>query len=218
MAATLPDGATVSIATTYDAVAKSITAITNANPGVASSAGHGFTAGTLVEVKSGWNRINDRVIRVANPVMGAFDLEGIDTTNTEFYPAGTGAGSARAISAFTQIAQILEFTTQGGDQQFVNFSFLEEDFERQLPSITSAQSITIRIADDAALAGYQALKAASELRKNRALKLTLKNGDVLLYNGIVSLNETPTLTKGQVMAVTATYSLQGRPTRYRAGS
>ena len=34
------------------------------------------------------------------------------------------------------------------------------------------------------------------------------------YNGYVSFNETPTLTKGQVMQVTATFSLQGRPVRY----
>lgn len=216
MAAALPDGAVVSLATTYDAASKTITAITNANPGVASSAAHGYLAGALLELKSGWNRINDRIIRVANPAGGTFELDGIDTTNPDFFPAGTGVGSARAITAWTQVSQIIEFTTNGGEQQFVNFSFLEEDYERQLPSITSAQSITMRIADDASLAGYQALKAASDLRKNRALKLTLKNGDVLLYNGIVSLNETPTLTKGQVMAVTATFSLQGRPTRYRA--
>ena len=36
----------------------------------------------------------------------------------------------------------------------------------------------------------------------------------MLYNGIVSLNETPTLTKGQVMQVRATFSLQSKPTRY----
>ena len=216
MAATLPDGATVSIATTYDAATKNITGISNANPGVATSAAHGYANGALLELKSGWNRLNDTIVRVVNTAAGTFEVDGANTLSTQFFPAGTGGGSAKAITAWTQISQILEFSTSGGEQQFATYSFLEEDFERQLPSITSAQSITMSIADDATLPGYLALKAASDLRQNRALKLQLKNGDILLYNGIFSLNETPSLTKGQVMAVSATFSLQGRPTRYRA--
>ncbi len=48
------------------------------------------------------------------------------------------------------------------------------------------------------------------------MKVALPNGSVILYNGYVSFNETPTLTKGQVMQVRATISLQGRPVRYTA--
>lgn len=213
MAARLPDGSTVSIATTYGA-AKTITSISNANPAVATAAAHGFANGDLVVISSGWQRLNDRVIRVASSAGGTFNLEGQDTTSTQYYPTGSSAGSATPISTWTQISQILEFTTSGGDQQFANFSFLEEDFERQLPTITSAQSITIGIADDPSLPGYIALKAASMTRANRAIRLTLPDGSTIFYNGIVSLNETPTLSKGQVMQVNATFSLQSRPTRY----
>jgi hypothetical protein len=216
MAATLPDGATLSIATTYEASSKTITSVTNANPAIASSASHGYVNGMLLEVKSGWNRINDAIIRVAATAAGTFAMEGVDATNTQFYTPGSGGGTARAITGFTQISQILEFSTSGGDQQFATFSFLEEDFERQLPSITSAQSITMSIADDTTLPGYVALKAASAARSNRALRLQLRNGDIILYNGIFSLNETPSLTKGSVMAVSCSFSLQGLPVRYRA--
>ncbi len=213
IAARLPDGSTVSIATTYGA-AKTITSISNANPAVATAAAHGFANGDLVVISSGWQRLNERVIRVASSAAGTFNLEGQDTTSTQYYPTGSSAGSATPISTWTQISQILEFTTSGGDQQFANFSFLEEDFERQLPTITSAQSITIGIADDPSLPGYIALKAASMTRANRAIRLTLPDGSTIFYNGIVSLNETPTLSKGQVMQVNATFSLQSRPTRY----
>ena len=213
IAARLPDGSTVSLATTYG-VPKVISSISNANPAVASSAAHGLANGDLVVLSSGWQRLNDRVIRVSGSASGAFNIEGQDTTSVQYYPAGSSAGSATPISAWTQISQILEFTTSGGDQQFANFSFLDEDFERQLPTITSAQSITIGIADDPSLPGYIALKAASMTRANRALRLTLPDGSTIFYNGIVSLNETPTLSKGQVMQVRATFSLQSRPTRY----
>lgn len=213
MAVSLPDGATIAIATTYGSV-KTVTAVSNANPGVITSAAHGLLNGAFYELKSGWQKISDRVFKAANVATNALDVTGIDTTDTNRFAAGTGVGSLREITAWTQIPQILEFTTSGGDQQFANFSFLEEDYERQLPTVTSAQSIQIGIGDDPSLPGYQALKAAGEARAIRALKVTLPNGAVLLYNGFVSFNETPTLTKGSVMQVRATISLQGRPTRY----
>ena len=46
------------------------------------------------------------------------------------------------------------------------------------------------------------------------LKATLPNGSIILYNGYVSLNQTPSFTKGQLMVVKATFSLQGLPIRY----
>lgn len=215
MAVKLPDGATVAIATGYGAV-KTVSAISNANPGVITSPAHGLLNGAFYELKSGWQKIADRIFKAANITTNALDVAGIDTTDTNRFPAGSSAGTLREILVWTQIPQILEFTTNGGEQQFTNFSFLEEDFERQLPTVTSAQSIQIGIGDDPTLPGYQALKAAGEARAIRAIKITLPDGSVILYNGYVSFNETPTMTKGQVMQVSATLSLQGRPVRYTA--
>jgi hypothetical protein len=213
MAARLPDGAIVSLATTYGS-AKTVTAITNANPGVASSTSHGLNNGDILSMVSGWSNLNNRVVRVAGSATNTFNLEGVDTTSTTLFPAGSGAGTATPITAFTQISQIMGFTTSGGDQQFANFSFLEQNFETQIPTIFSAQSIQLEIADDPSLAGYQALKAASDARAVRVLKLQLADGSLILYQGYVSFNETPTLNKGQVMTVNATFSLQSRPVRY----
>ena len=215
MAAKLPDGAIVSIATTYG-TAKVVSAITNANPGVVTAATHGFANGDLVTMTSGWSNLNNRVVRVAGSAASAFNLDGQDTTSTSLYPAGSGVGTVTPITAFQQITQIMGFATTGGDQQFATFSFLEQNFETQIPTIFSAQSITIDIADDPSLAGYLALKSASDARAIRALKITMPDGSFILYQGYVSFNETPTVSKGQVMQVKATFSLQSRPTRYAA--
>lgn len=213
MAAKLPDGAIVSIATTYG-TAKTVSAITNANPGVATSTAHGLVNGDIVSFTSGWSNLNNRVVRVAGSVANAFNLDGLDTSSTSLYPTGSGTGSVQAITAFQQIAQIMGFSTSGGDQQFATFSFLEQNFETQIPTIFSAQSLSIDIADDPSLAGYIALKAASDARAIRALKIAMPDGSFILYQGYVSLNETPTVSKGQVMQVKATFSLQSRPVRY----
>lgn len=213
MAASLPDGATLEIATGY-AASKTVTILSNANPAVLTATAHGLANGDIFELKSGWFRLNERLFRAAGITTDTAQVEGQNTTSTTDYPIGTGTGTLREITAWTQVPQILEFTTSGGEQQYSTYSFLEEDFERQLPTVTAAQSLSIGIADDPSLTGYQAVKAASDSRALTALRLRLRNGSIILYNGIISLNETPTLNKGSVMQVTASVALQGRPTRY----
>jgi len=153
-------------------------------------------------------------VRLAAASGSVASYEGIDTSAVANYPIGTGIGSFREITAFTQISQITDLTTSGGEMQFATYSFLENDFESQLPTQASAQSLTITIADDPTLAGYIALKAAGEDRSIRALKMTTPTGGVLIYNGYCSFNETPTLSKGNINTVTATFSLLAKPTRY----
>ena len=213
--ARLPDGAIVSLATTYDS-AKTVSALTNATPGVATSTAHGYADGDIIVMSSGWSNLNNRVVRVDGQTANTFEIEGIDTSSTTLFPTGSGTGTATEITAFTQITQIMGFATSGGDQQFATYSFLEQNFETQIPTIFSAQSITIDIADDPSLAGYIAIKAASDARAVRALKIAMPDGSTIYYNGYVSFNETPTVSKGQVMQVKATFSLLGKPTRYAA--
>jgi hypothetical protein len=213
MSAKLPDGATVSIATGLGPI-RPVTALSSAAPPVASAVANGLANNDLAWLTSGWQQLHDRIYKVGGAASDSFTLVGADTTNATRFPAGGSAGTVRKITAWQQVTQILGFETSGGDQQFANFSYLEEDFERQLPTITSAQSIALTIADDATLAGYIALKAASDARALTPIRLALVDGSMVLYNGIIALNETPTLTKGQVMSVRASISLQSRPVRY----
>ncbi|TAL79107.1 MAG: phage tail protein [Burkholderiaceae bacterium] len=162
--------------------------------------------GALILAKSGRQRINDRVFRVAGSTFGTFNFEGLDTTDTKVFPAGGGVGSVQEITNFTQITRVLESSTSGGDMQFANYSFLENDFESQIPTQSSAQTLTLSIADDDTLLGYKALQKAAEARSALPLKAQLPNGAIILYMGYVSFNTTPSMTKGSVMACQATFS------------
>lgn len=215
MAAALPNGVIFSLGSGIGA-AVAVTALTNAAPPVATATGHGYADNDIVLLTSGWGRINERVFKVDQLSADTFSLLGQDTSSTTVYPAGTGVGSAKKVTAWTQVTQVTGLTSSGGEMQFANYSFLEEDFERQLPTQASAQSLTLTIADDPTLSGYTALKAAAETRALTPLRATLPNGSIILYAGILSFNETPTMTKNEVMTVTATFSLQGRPVRYAA--
>ena len=100
MAISISTGATVAIASTYGA-AVNMTAITNANPAVATlAAAHGVVVGEFVEVTtSGWGRIQGRLFRVSAVSTNDVTLEGLNTTSTAAYPALGGTGTVRRITA-----------------------------------------------------------------------------------------------------------------------
>lgn len=215
MSVSLPNGAVVAIASAY-AAAKTISAISNAAEASCSSTAHGYTTGDILEINSGWSRLNGRIVRVKSATADAFVLEGIDTTNTNLYPTGGGAGTARKITTWQQITQVLDFTTSGGEQQFVTYSFLEEDVEHQIPTVKSASSFALTIGDDASLPWYGILSAANDDRLPRAVSVLLPAGSSIYYNGYVTLNKTPTMTKNEIMGLQSTVSLTSEPVRYAA--
>lgn len=213
MAVQLPDGSLVSLATEYGA-AFNVTAVTNASKAVLTlEVGHDLEDGDIFELTSGWGALTNRVFQAEDVADNEVTINA-DTTDIKRFRSGGGAGSIRKITEFQEIQQILSFEGQGGEPQYATYEFLDSDVENQIPTKFSAQSINISIADDETQPGYKAYLTASERRSVRALEVLLPNGSAIYYNGYPSMNPTPTMTKGQVMAVNASYSVIGRPVRY----
>jgi hypothetical protein len=215
MSVSLPNGAVVAVASSYQA-AKTITAINNAAEASCSSTAHGFVSGDLLEMTSGWSRLNSRIVRVKSATTDAFVLERVNTSSLNLYPVGGGAGQARKILTWQQITQILDFNTSGGEQQFTTYSFLEEDVEHQVPTVKSASSIAMVIGDDSSLPWYDILSDANDDRIPRAIRIVLPSQSSILYNGYVTLNKTPTMTKNEIMGLQSTLSLTSEAMRYAA--
>lgn len=213
MAVKLPNGATVHIATAL-AAEKKVTVATNATGCVLTATGHGLATGDLVLFKSGWGKLNERVFQVDDVKTDTFKLIGIDTSNVDEFPAGSGIGAVQKITDWVQVSQIVEFSTSGGEQQYVDFGFLEDDFDQQIPSTKSAMSMSIKIADDTSLPGYKAAAKCSDKGGKWPLKVVLKGGGLICYNGYPSMNKTPELVRNQVMAVTLSYAISGEVNRY----
>jgi len=213
MAASLPNGSTLFIGSAYGS-ALTVTTLTNANPGVATSTAHGLSNGDYVVATSGWSRLNNRLVRVAGVTANTFELEGINTTDTDIYPSGSGIGSVREVTTFTQITQVLQPTSQGGEQQFLAYQFLEDDAQTEIPTTKTAGGFNFSVADDPTLTGYIAMAAANDDREARALRVNLANGSKLCYYAYLTLNETPSLTVNELMACQATARFLNKPTRY----
>lgn len=215
MAFRLPNGSTFDFAATYSAPV-TVTAITNSNPAVATATGHTFVEGDIVVLTSGWVKLTGRAFRVGAVVTGdTFELENIDTTSTQRYPVGTSAGSAKKVATWVNIPQITEVASSGGEQQFYQFGFLEEDEDRQIPTTKSPSTLTLTVADDPDQPFVPVVEAADELKEERVQRLNLVNGDIVLYNSIASISNTPSLTRNQLMVRTITLAQQGRITRYK---
>lgn len=212
MSVQLPNGITWALATAY-ASSLTVTAASNATECVLTVT-NALSAGDFVEYTSGWSRANGRIFRVKSPSGASLTLEGFNTSSTSLFPAGSGTGSIRKISTWTQVSQMVNLTSSGGDPQYQTYSFLEDDYDRTIPTTTSAQTIAFEVADDPTLAGQQAVAAVAITRAATALKGAFANSSVILYNGIFSFDETPTMNKNQIMTCKGGIALQGRPVRY----
>lgn len=212
MAYALPNGSTFEIATSL-ATSKTVTAITNATAPSVSATGHGLVVGDYIVLTSGWSKLNSRVFRVATSTTDAFTIAGVDTTSLQLYPAGQGNGSFQKVVGWTPIQQITEVSFSGGEQQFLNFAFLEDADEKQMPTSKSAISMSLTVADDPSLPYVALVEAADVDLQTRPLKLNLVSGSVMAYNAVVSITSTPTVTRDELMTRTITLSLQSRPTR-----
>jgi len=213
-AVSLPNGSIIAIASGYGAV-KEMTAISNASEAVATlEASHGVVENDIIEVTSGWSRLNQKVVRADSVATNDVTLEDINTSSTTVYPTGSGTGSVREITGWTQLSQILSSSTSGGEQQFLEYQLLEADAKVRIPTFKNPSGFELEVADDPTLNGYILASTANDDRLQRAVKVTLPSGALIYFSAYVSLNKIPKLTVNEVMSCQVTLSLLNEPTRY----
>lgn len=212
--AQVPTGTTFYVASSYGAPAAT-TIVTNAAEAVVTSAAHGYSNGDVVEMTSGWGRLNKRVFEIKSVTTDTFVLKGADTTSTEFFPAGQGVGTVRKVSAFTQIVQVLEPSSQGGDPRQVEYRYMESDVDFSINNGFSATSYTLQLdADSIGTAGYTALKSLTDVQTDTCLKMLSRNGARIYQPCTVALNEAVQLQQDQVNRVSCAFNGKNRLTRY----
>lgn len=215
MAITLSTGATVSVAKTY-ANAINITAITNASNAVATTASaHSISVGDYVEISSGWGLLDKRVVRAATGTTGStLVLEGVDTTDTTKYPVGTGTGSVRRITVWSQLSQIKDVQASGGSQNFADVTTISDVVQRQVPTTRAAVTMTMNVFDDPTLAWYADVTAADTARTPYGLLMGFPNGSKLVANAYWSLMKVPTMANNAALESQISLSYAAEPIRY----
>lgn len=212
--AQVPTGSTFYIASAFGA-SKTVSAISNASEAVVSSTGHGFSNGDIVEMTSGWGRINLRAYRIKSVLADSFVLEGCNTSNTTFFPPSGGVGSVRKATAFTQITTVMRPTSSGGEPKKVAYKFVESDVEYSLNDGFNAINRTMDLdADSIGSAGYTALQSLTEVQTDTILKTVTKSGSFTLLSCKVALNEEVLMQEGQINTVKVDFSGNSKSVRY----
>lgn len=215
MAITLTTGTTLSVAKTY-AAAATFSAATNASQcQLTTDAIHSLAAGDYIEVRSGWGLLDQRLVRCATGTTGStIVLEGINTTSTAKYPAGTGAGSVRKVTAWSQITQVKTLSASGGEQQFADVTSVVDVVARQMPTIRGAVTMTVDVYDDPTLAWYADVSAADEARTPYGLLMSFPNGSKLVANSYWGLMRVPTMAQNEALMTQISLSYAAEPVRY----
>jgi hypothetical protein len=165
--------------------AKTITAITKANPGVATSTGHGLANGDVVVLDpvAGMVELDGQIVRVANVAANTFELEGIDTTNYGDFTSGeakevtawTTLGTARSVNAASTTPNKLDATTLiDSEQQLIN-------------GVTPAPDITISNLSDPLAAASVLVEAAARNNESLGFRIRMSDGSYRFFRGTPSL-------------------------------
>lgn len=212
--AQVPAGTAFAIASVY-AAAKTVTAVTNAAEASFSVTTHGYAVGDILEVSSGWGRLNLRHFRVKSQTTDAFVLEGCDTSNLLLFPAGGGIGSVRKVTTFAPISNVLDMSMSGGEPRPVAFRYIDADYDGTVNDGFTPVTETMQLdGDSIASAGYLALKALSAAGANSCLRKTLRNGSIVLQPCQVAISEILMMQNGNVNRVPVTFNGNAQPTRY----
>ena len=213
MAYFFPEGSSHQFSQTF-ASAKTITALTNANPAVATSTAHGYATDDEILLTSGWEDATDSVYKVTVIDANSFSIQGLDTSDTSFFPAGTGTGSAQKLSSWTTIPQVLTISSSGGDARFTDVAPLSKRNAVKIPTGFNATSVTLSLAHDASNANYQTMLGISRTLTKVAFKQVISGGATTYGYGYMNVSEMPKLNNNQVNTVDAAITVLGRSVSY----
>lgn len=195
------------------AAADTITGITKANPGVATSVAHGMSNGTYVYLETqGMYQLNGKVARIANVSADTFELEGIDTSSFDTFSSGT----AKAITFGTTISTMADLSASGGEAADIDITTIHDEEQVTIPGLKSASKIAFNNLFDLSEAGLVAMQAADATDATRAFKVVWKSGTIAVFAGRVSVGSFPTGNAGEVVKLPAVITALKKPTYYSA--
>lgn len=196
------------------AAAVPITGITAASPGVVSHSGTDPSDGDFVVLPDleGMSKLRDRISRVANQVVGAFDVEGIDTTAFGAFTAG----GFQLITFGTTISTFTDVNASGGERDFKDASVIHDDLIREIPVGVSPLDISFESLFDLGSPALLSLKAFSDNGTKIAVRITFENGNIVVFYGFVTASGLPTGSTRDVVKTSISIKASGAATGYAA--
>lgn len=213
MAMTSPVGSSFYISQTF-AAAKTVSALTNANPASATATAHGYTTNDEILLNSGWELAGNSVYKATTVDANTFTVSGLNATNVNNFATGGGTGSAQKISAWLELPQVLSLSPNGGAPRFIDVRTIKALQGIKLPDGFEASSIDFEIAWDVSQSVWSTLLDISRSNTLVAYKSVKGNGAATYAYGYFMIGEIPQQATGQVDRAQATFAAIGRTISY----
>ena len=169
-----------------ETAAKTVSAVTQASPGVATSTSHGLADGSVgyFNAVTGMVNLEGQAARVDAPVTNTFNLEGINTTN---YPSFT-AGTFVPVSVWSTLSRAASYDIGGGDADPIDTTVLLDTIKQQANGLLAAQTVKFDLkldtTDEEALG---LVRAAALSQAYLVFRITLSDGSQRVFRGQPSL-------------------------------
>ena len=199
------------------ATAKTVTAVTNASPAVASATAHGYVDADPVLFASGWQDADATVFEVDELTADTFSFLGLNATDTNVYASGSGGGSTQKVSTWVEIPQILTASTSGGGIKYGTISPLGSRQDTKQPIGFEAIGVDLKLGYDPSNATIQAMQALTRVSGKVALKLVLPGGGRVYGYGNIACSEFPEIGgKESPLQISVGIGFDGRAISYGA--
>lgn len=156
-----------------------VTAVTLANPGVATATAHGQANGTVGYMGdvTGMSQLDGQAIRLANQAANTFELEGVDTSN---YPAFTG-GNFYPAATWATLSQAVDFQFGGGDAEKLDATTLLDFIKQEENGILAAETVTINMLADPKSQAVARIRALALSSSRSTWRITYPDSALEIY-------------------------------------
>ncbi len=178
-------GITVEIASAYGTL-KTVSEVTEATTGVATSTAHGLTNNTVGYWQNvvGMPRLEGQATRCKNVATNTFELQGVDTTTFGNYTAGEFV----PVTGWAQLLESTAYSIGGGAGEKLNATRLIDTILQEEQGNLPAANVTMSVlAQDTPSAAMQVLLAAVQQNGFVIGRITFSNGAVRIFRGQPSL-------------------------------
>lgn len=166
-----------------DASPKTVTAVTLASPGVATSATHGLANGAVGywSVTGGMPQLDGQATRVYNQATNTFELQGLNTAGFTAFTAGTFI----PIATWGTITEAIGYQIGGGAAGDLDDTKLLDVIEQKVLGVLPADSVQLDIlSQEVNTSTMQLIEDASIQLLYKVFRVTLTSGAVRIFRGI----------------------------------
>lgn len=197
----------VEIAATYD-TAKTVSAVTKANPGVASATSHGMANGTIgyfSDTTEGMNELAGGAFAVANQATSTFELQAENTTSYGTFTSGTFT----PVLTWSTLSTATSYTIGDAAADQIDTTTLLDRLKQSEIGLLASQTVTIEGFSDPQSAAALLIRNAALSVSYVVVRITLSNGERRIFRGMPSLPG-ESLSVGQKATGSLTFAVKGK--------